>query len=233
MSRGFALVVGRRWGGERREGFLRLTSGGKSHYDGIAMNRRCIAWLASVPLMLGGTEVAHWLAFRLVYPDAFERAQALQETGHGYLTDWVPMAGGVAAALLVSALFLSCRDARTARESEVVQVGLSRFAALPPLAFTLQEHLERLIHSGTVVGVVLEPTFMLGLLLQVPFALAAYLLARLLLGVAGQVGRVFAQRRRSRRRSRLSTASFRSRVEFSVPRMAALAGGHAERGPPL
>ena len=183
--------------------------------------------------MLGGTEVAHWLAFRLVYPDPFERAQALQATGHGYLNDWLPIAGGVAVAILVVGLYLWCREARVARGLDVARVGLSRFAALPPLAFTLQEHLERLIHSGTVVGVVLEPTFMLGLLLQVPFALAAYLLARLLLGVAGQVGHVLARRSSQPRRHAASSARLRFRVEFSLPRPAALAGGHAERGPPL
>ena len=37
---------------------------------------------------------------------------------------------------------------------------------------------------------VLEPTFRIGLLLQIPFALAGFLLARFLLGAADRVGRL-------------------------------------------
>ena len=62
------------------------------------VKRRSLVWLLSVPLMLGGTEVAHQLAFRLAYPSGWERTQALQESGHGYFS-WMPGVGGIAAAL--------------------------------------------------------------------------------------------------------------------------------------
>ncbi len=182
--------------------------------------------------MLGGTEVAHWLAFRLVYPDAWERSQALQQTGHGYFS-LLPVLGGIGAALLVSGLFLHGWDVSVGRGRRVGEVRLSQFAALPPLAFALQEHLERLFENGTVVGVVFEPTFLLGLLLQLPFAVMAYLLARLLLRAAGRVGSVLSCRNGPRRRAAGSLGRPWFPLELSAPRVAALAGGHAERGPPV
>ena len=60
-----------------------------------------------------------------------------------------------------------------------------RFALLPPLVFALQEHLERLLHTGRFPSeLVVEPVFLLGLGLQLPFAVAAWLLARELLAGA-------------------------------------------------
>ena len=196
------------------------------------MNRRAVAWLLSIPLMLGGTEVAHWLAFRLVYPDAWERSQVLQQTGHGYFS-WLPLLGGIGAALLLSALFLHGRNVRDGRGRQVAQLRLAQFAALPPLAFALQEHLERLIHDGTLAGVVLEPTFLLGLLLQLPFAVAAYLVARLLLRAAERMGIAFAGRSGPRRRATPPVPRPWFPLVLAPPRLAVLAGGHAERGPPL
>ena len=118
--------------------------------------------------------------------------------------------------------------------SSTRSVRLSQFAALPPLAFALQEHLERLIHDGTVVGVALQPTFMIGLLLQLPFAVAAYLLAKLLLQVADRVGSIGGGQEGAAR-PRLMPATLRPSfsLELPLPRLAALAGGHAERGPPV
>jgi hypothetical protein len=186
--------------------------------------------------MLGGTEVAHWLAFRLVYPDSYARSQALQQTGHGYFA-WLPLVGGIGCALLVSALVsalvLQGRSASGLGGGSVAPASFSRFALLPPLAFVLQEHLERLFSSGTVVGVVFEPTFMLGLALTLPFALVGYAVARLLLGVAERLGRALG-RSGALRVPRLSLSVERILLDFSfVPRVPALAAGHAERGPPL
>jgi hypothetical protein len=53
---------------------------------------------------------------------------------------------------------------------------------LPPLAFLVQEHLERLIHDGTP-HVVLTTPVLAGVLLAVPFGLTAYAVARALLGL--------------------------------------------------
>ena len=195
------------------------------------MNRRIVAWALSVPLMLGGTEAAHWLSYRLVYPDGWERSQVLAQTGHGYFSV-LTLLGGIAGALVVSGLFLHGRAIAVGGAGRVREIRLAQFAALPPLAFALQEHLERLIHDGTIVGVAFQPTFMLGLLLQLPFAVAAYLLARFLLRVVGRVARVFGGRVGRRRRTLPSIPRSRFSLEFAPVRIPALAGGHAERGPP-
>jgi len=194
------------------------------------VTRRVAAWVLSLPLMLGGTEAAHWLAFRLAYPNPYERSQVLQQTGHGYF-EWLPLVGGIGCAFLLSALVVHGRSA--ARGGGVAPTRLSRFASLPPLAFIVQEQLERLISSGTLLGVVLEPTFMLGVLLTLPFALVAYLAARLLLGVAERVGRVL-RRGVTLRLPRLSALAGWVLADVSfAPRLPALAAGHGERGPPL
>jgi hypothetical protein len=196
------------------------------------VGRRLVPWGVCLSLMLAGTEVAHWLAFRLVYPGAYERDLVLQQTGHGYFA-WLPIAGGIGGALLLSALVLHGWRAGVGGHHSISRAGLLRFAALPPLAFALQEHLEGLISGGTVVGVAFEPTFMLGVLLTLPFALAAYLVARLLLHVADRVGRVLRQRRTFRlRRSTVPTRRAVPGSSFAL-RMPALAAGFGERGPPL
>jgi hypothetical protein len=62
---------------------------------------------------------------------------------------------------------------------------------VPPLAFTLQEHAERLAQPALVVA---EPTFLVGLALQLPFAALAWLLARAILRAADVLGAFLAER---------------------------------------
>jgi len=196
------------------------------------MVRRRLAWLVSVPLMVAGSQVAHSLAYRIVYPVASERDLVLQQTGHGYFAQ-APLVGGIGLALLVAAFVGFVVDARDGRVAgRAGRVSLARFAVLPPLGFALQEHFERLLHGGDgVFGAVVEPTFVVGLLLQLPFALLAYLVARLLVRVAERVARVFGTARPQRWAAAYHAARFSS-LELA-PAPSALALGHAERGPPL
>ena len=196
-----------------------------------SVSRRVIPWLLSVPLMLAGTEVAHFLAFRFVYPDAWERNQALQQSGHGYF-GLLPLLAGIALALVLCAVFFDGRAARRDENEPGTPTSLPRFAALPPLAFMLQEHLESLIHSGSVSGVVIAPTFLIGLLLTLPFGAAAYLVARALSGVSKRVGQALSRRGPTHLASAPESGLSWFAVLLSPPRAAALAGGHAERGPP-
>jgi hypothetical protein len=101
-----------------------------------------------------------------------------------------------------------------------------------PAAFALQEHMERLLHHGEFPwSAVLEPTFALGLLLQLPIALAAWLVAHLLLrvtrAVAGAIARAladFVSRPGTPRRPRcLVHVSLRSRG----PALLSVAAGRA------
>lgn len=193
------------------------------------MARSRLAWPLSVPLMLGGTECAHWLAFRLVYPNPWERAQALQQSGHAYLSYW-PLLAGIGLALLGAGVGLQVREhARRIGGRSGRQPTALLFASLPPLAFALQEHVESLVHSGSIAGVAESPTFLVGLALQLPFALLTYLVARLLLHVAELVGRVL----RIRAREQASGLPIRPRPSSVAAHPLASLGARPGRGPPL
>ncbi len=60
-------------------------------------SRRVAAWLVSVPLMVVGSQVAHVLAYRLVYPNAHVRLSALLASGHTYMgrSAYLPMLLGL------------------------------------------------------------------------------------------------------------------------------------------
>lgn len=193
--------------------------------------RRVAAWLLSFPLMVVGSQVAHVLAFRLVYPSAHVRLSALLSTGHSYMGHpaYAPMVLGLLfAAEIVGVSWVLLGSIRRSWQRPVPAWA---FALLPVLGFTLQEFLERwLSGSPAPWGMVLAPTFRAGLLLQLPFALAAYLVARLLLRAAHRVGRVL---RGGVARPRIIGVSLRWVVlEVRPPRRGALADGHSGRGPP-
>jgi len=134
--------------------------------------------------MVAGSQTAHVLAYRIVYPQTQVRVRDLLSTGHSYMVGhpgWIPLALGMLAALellgfvwtLVSAV--GCRSTRP-------PLPPWAFALLPLIGFTLQEFLERWFMGGSLPWwFVLQPTFRVGLLLQLPFSLLVYLMARLLL----------------------------------------------------
>ena len=76
--------------------------------------RRSLAWLVAVPLMLAGSQTAHVLAYRWVYPDAGVRLDALVRTGHGYLS-LLPAALAVAGAVALLSLVVTAGDAEIGR----------------------------------------------------------------------------------------------------------------------
>lgn len=192
--------------------------------------RRVLAWLLAIPLMVAGSQVAHVVAYRLVYPDAHVRLQALVASGHSYF-DYAPAALGLAAAAILVSLAFAVADSSRGRAPRSLPPWA--FAVVPPLAFVLQEHLERWLHGGVFPWyTVLDPTFLLGLLLQLPFALLAYLAARLLLRAAERVGCALAPRR-ERRRFAVSLSSLLLPAAPVLPRLSVLARCDAQRGPPL
>ena len=149
------------------------------------------AWLLSFPLMVLGSQVAHVLAYQLVYPNAHVRLGELLITGHSYMVGtagYAPLVlGVVGAAEFVGVGWVL---AGSVRRSLPRPVPAWTFGLLPMLCFTLQELLERRLASSSFPWwMVLQPTFRVGLLLQLPFGLAAYLMAKLLLRAADRVGR--------------------------------------------
>jgi hypothetical protein len=106
------------------------------------------------------------------------------------------------------------------------------FACLPPVAFVLLELVEALLHRGQLpADLLLEPAFLAGLVLQAPFALTGYLVARLLLWVSDGV-RAFL------RRCRVAPPLEPPRALPSLPhsdppRRLRRGGAHRARAPPV
>ena len=181
------------------------------------MSRRLL-WLLMLPLMMAGCLAAHSVAYRLV-----EREGA--EAGHGYLAS-APLALAVALPLGAAA---AVRSALTGRSE--ASGCLWVFALLPPLAFTLQEHLEQAFLAGAFpLDTALEPGFLVGLVLQLPFALSALIVARALLRAAEVVGAFLERRRAARLRP---PAVLRPAFVVDAPLPPALSSRHAGRAPPL
>jgi hypothetical protein len=129
-----------------------------------------------VPLAVVGVLSAHAVANSLFgSPEGRDELFASAASG----AQLVPLAAALATAVL--ALGLVLRIVRGASASVDSRVFAAPFACLPPLLFLLVETFEGLLSSGSVpVGEVLQAPFVAGLALQVPFAFAAYLLARAL-----------------------------------------------------
>jgi hypothetical protein len=179
-------------------------------------------------MVLFGTELAHALAYRIAYPQLDVRVRVLAETGHGYL-GLAPEALGLGCALVLLGLISDALA--SVRRLPSHSLPPWAFGLLPATAFSVQEFVERWVAtSGVPWWMVLQPTFRIGLLLQLPFGLASYLVARLLLRVArraalamrraGPAGVVRGERRRWSVRSVLP-------LRISVP-----GAGHAGRAPP-
>jgi hypothetical protein len=190
--------------------------------------RRVSAWLVVIPTMLAGTEVAHALAYRIVYPEASVRWRVLAETGHGYL-GWTPVFLGVGAAIVLAGLASSVFDAVRREPPRPTPAWV--FGLLPLAGFTLQEFLERWLVSGSLPWWMVEqPTFRVGLLLQLPFSLVAFLAASLLLRAARRVGSILGAAR-----SPLAHPASRMRwhrFALAALQPCALGAGHDVRGPP-
>jgi hypothetical protein len=192
--------------------------------------RRSLAWLVAVPLMLAGSQTAHVLAYRWVYPESGVRLGALVRTGHGYMS-LLPFALAVAAA--VTALSLLAAAADSARGRTARPLPAWAFALLPPIGFVVQEYAERWAYSGVMPWrEALAPTFVVGLALQLPFAALAYAAARLLLRSAERLGRALGPS--SPRRPTFDALPFFPPVAAVLPpRPPLVSRGLAKRGPPL
>ena len=163
--------------------------------------KRGAPWLVSIPFMAMGCLAAHSLAYHLV---------STPRERHGYLA-FAPLFLGLLGGLaIVGAL----RRGRTHSPAF--------FALLPPLAFVVQEHVERLQLVAT------EPAFLVGLALQLPFALAALVAARAFIGLADLVAEVLAARPRPRRAPAPPAPS----VVFAAPHVQLVSGPRSSRAPP-
>jgi hypothetical protein len=153
------------------------------------------------------------------------------EAGHAYL-GYTPALLIWGVALIVAGVFLCVGEGLRDRRPSQPPVRL--FALLPPVGFAVQEHFERLVGTGGVPhDLVTEPTFLVGLALQLPFALVALLLAYALRALGFGFGRGAAR-----------ALAFRGPVSVTPPRLLGCAAsgtlipafvltpGHGPRAPP-
>ena len=199
---------------------------------GVAHNgvmRRLIALLICLPLAATHLLVTHQLSYMLVAPDATQRAELLASTGHGYLQDLPIVLMSLAATVLVGFAFEAVRI----RGSDVERTTPAwPFAVLAPTCFVVQEHLERLVHDGSFpAGAWHEKTFVLGLALQAPVALLAWLIARMLLRAAPRIAALFHEAHPGRRGAAPSCRAPREAARAS--RASVLATRSAGRAPPM
>jgi hypothetical protein len=169
--------------------------------------QRTRAWLVLGPVVVAGVLVGHGLAYRIT--------GTAEGPEHDYLTH-VPQ---VLLVLVVVGLAGAGLGART-RLPETWQLPATGMAT-----FVAQEHLERLAHTGTVPFLLATPAFLVGLLLQIPIALLAWVLTR---SVVEALVPIRTQRARPRRIAAL----------LAVPEpLAAVGAGIGAplpgRGPPL
>lgn len=192
----------------------------------MARVRRAFVWLVAVPVVLGGAQLAHAADYWLIAPDAHERAELLAGTGHGYF-QYLPFVVALFGALLVAGFVAvswstGCGATPVPRDRWLL-------GSLPVITFVLQEYLERFLHDGAFPwSTAMEPAFALGLVLQVPFAIVAYGIARLLLRAAEAIGR----RCLRRRQVRPPVPALLVPAPVDLPRLASLASGYPSRGPP-
>jgi len=187
--------------------------------------RRRLPWLLTLPLMAAGSFAAHSLTYLIAAARASEHAEMSERASPGRAGYLLLFLGILAATALVAAVARLL--GRRARGD-----GLSPwlFFVLPPLAFALQELSERLLQAEAFpFHAALEPRFLLGLGLQLPFGLLALLVARLLLRLVERIASLLT---RPNRVGRIALVSWSPRQGLDLPRIPALALGYQQRGPP-
>jgi hypothetical protein len=187
-----------------------------------------LAWLLTFALAIAGWTSAHEVAYRLALPHPHVGGPGSGKTGHAYLAYASLL---VVLCLLVAVLCTAGLVARNHPLGTPSRRLLLLFVLLPPLGFALQEVTESLLTTGVLQAeAALEPTFLVGILLQLPFALAALFAAHVLFAVARSLARTV---KGARRPTLVSLdLSLPPAVDPCPPRLPALAFGYGERGPP-
>lgn len=197
------------------------------------MRGRRLPWLLALPLMAAGSIAAHAVGYVLAPPrgadgEVGELAGVHERGSGGYAGQAVLWLGLIAALIVVVGLRVSVSRLR-GRESRGLAAG--GFFLLPLLAYSAQELSERLLNAeSSPFDAALEPRFLLGLALQLPFAAVAFLLGWLLLRAGRRLIRFLEQRLP---RLRALPARLPKPATLAAPRVRPLSRGHPLRGPPL
>jgi hypothetical protein len=186
-----------------------------------------LSWVLTAPLLVLSLLAGHSLGYRWAVADPHARAHLLQDSGHGYFA-YAPLLIAVGLTLIAAALAARIRSA--ARGDRTGGSPPWVYALLPPIAFVVQEFVERFLHSGHVhAGTLAEPAVLIGLVLQLPLAVIALGLAWLLAQAADQLGEAIAERPRNRL---AGIALPRPAEDPLLPAFAVATQGWSQRGPP-
>jgi len=193
-------------------------------YTRVSVRGERLAWLVTLPIAVVGCESAHALANVAFGAPGGGRAELFQGgPGAGALP--------LVAALAVAAVLAGLTSRATGAWSTSPAAARLPFALLAPALYIVQEHVETVLRTGAApVGTVIEPTFLPGLLLQIPFAIAAYAVARALVRLADGVRALVTSRRRVRRRP--TVPAQRRRGSLIAPRTGRSRWAHSGRAPP-
>ncbi len=146
----------------------------------MTLHRRLTAWLVAASLMLGGTFVTHCYVL--------ERFSAAHHGDHAGRTSLVGFF--CAAPFLLSCVTLlgAALVARGFVGGAATGLSAWPFGVLAPLGFLLHQYFTDF--TGTTSPTYTSAAFLIGLALQVPLGLAAYVAARWLLRVVDRIGAV-------------------------------------------
>lgn len=200
-------------------------AGGRQGRPASALLRVLSRWL---PLAVAAAFVPHVLAYQLVYRDSAVRREVYLSTGHAYFR-YLP-----AVLVVVVGLSIFAWLSVALRRSERVGGRLPRvpFALLPPLLFFGQETTESVFRNGAFsFDTYTEKTFLVGIALQIPFGIGAYLLARSLAVLAEELQEIVASVVRPTF-VRLVEGSIPTPRAVAVARVMPLASRCAGRAPP-
>jgi hypothetical protein len=191
--------------------------------------KRGISWLLTAPLLTIGLLAGHAAGYRWALSDPHQRAHILEDSGHAY-SAYLPVIIVVALTLIAASLITRVR-AVIRGEQRSVAPPPSLLVLVLPTAFLLQEYLERWLDTGHVhLATLWEPAVLVGLQLQIPFAVLALALASVLARAADAVGRALLAAEPKAALVALELVWPSSFESLAAARIAAR--GWTERGPP-
>jgi hypothetical protein len=185
--------------------------------------------LLTVPLAVLGSQLGHAIAYAIATSHDAGHAHGEPAGTHAYMA-YAPLALAIGVVLVIIALGSELRGLLRGPRGESLPPSPWTFAVLAPAIFVTQEHLERLVDESVIPwSAAFEPTFAIGLLVQLPIALGAYLLARALLRAVRtliELLTTFGQRRQ------IAEPCARPAALLFVPCVPVLGLGYGSRGPP-
>ena len=188
--------------------------------------------MVALPVAAASWLTAHCLAYVLVPPAHGGAMHDHMEESHNWFAS-MPVLVAAGVTLLAAGLVLCVGEGLRGAPART-QAPAPLFALLPPIGFAVQEHLEELLASGSApYAVVLEPTFLMGLALQLPFAIGALLLAGALYALGHRFGRLLARAIPAARAVLLRPLPVVGLPDFTrVTVSSVLAPAHGPRAPP-